>query len=150
MIDRRDRFDVEHPDMRITGYHRVDNLARLHTRGSLVTKALFDAGDRYRKDWELAMHSGLPARDYAKVHFGGSNVTLPLNKVAALTRFREATEYVGPTLVPLLQHVTLANKTLKDWGNSHDMNASVALGRLSAALDRLYEHYVLVDQKKRT
>lgn len=141
LIDRRDGYDVENPDIRITRYQRVDNLERLVSRGNIIQRHHFLAGDRYRKDWELAMHSGLPARDYSKASFGNSASTLPVRQAMAMTRWKDAEAFVGETLVTVLRFIVLENKTIKEWSSTTKMNPSVALGRLSAALDRLHEYY---------
>lgn len=132
----------------IRGVRRTNSLAGMRQKNGYVTQDHINAGDRYARDYELALLSGLNGRDYMKPMGSGTDGGPSVAKIKALTRLRRANRAVGRRLLPILHDVVIDNMTLKAWcdRNRGDKktpitNQTMAMGRLVAALDRLLDHY---------
>jgi len=125
----------------VHGYRRSDPLITLHRRSPReITQQHLQAAERLRDDYEIGEGVNLGK--------GSGGETGPLDvQIDARTRYRAAVAAVGPSLCAILLPVVLSAWTVKQWAEDRGMSETKASGYLTAALDRLQDHYNPVVRK---
>lgn len=125
----------------IDGFRRVSVLANLHKRSpSEITKAHVEAGERFTRDFEVG-HEGARSAGGGG-HTDSSAPGWPTHQqLAALTRYRQAIEALGPTLSGIVVAVVLSNWTIEQVAERLKTSPHRAVGRFAASMDRLCDFY---------
>lgn len=146
LVQREDRRDPTDETARfkktgarmIRGWRRVWTIDALHKSSPLeITEAHVKAAERLVADHqrrEGVVSGGRPSN--------GESDMGPIDvRVAAAIRYEEAMEAVGPYGKGILIRVAVANWTVTKLAERMGINRNRAFGRLTAALERLREHY---------
>jgi hypothetical protein len=113
----------------------------------LVNRVQFDAGERLRRDWELAQLAPrvTMAWDAAPVAKGRGGTASPTDssgcQIDARRRFDEAIAHAGPGLSDILWRVVCAGEGMREAEGALGWPARAGKLVLSFALDRIADYY---------
>jgi hypothetical protein len=131
---------------RVQGYRRVWTIESMYRRGELTAEHLA-AAKRFLRDIEQGDGVKLSG-PMERVDRSGTPPDVPAQRMEALARSRLTYAALGPTAAEIVRRVVVDNfniTALAQWlGVIHHR----AHGKLTAGLDRLVEHYQLIQKRR--
>jgi len=123
-------------------------IERLHRDNpSNFTERHVACAHKFVREWETAGNGSSGGRA-EKVDGGGSD-GIGETQLKAIAADRAARRAIGPSAERVLNIVIVANRPIKALAVALGCNPMHASGRLSAALDRLQEHYDALAEKRK-
>jgi hypothetical protein len=130
------------PDVKRGGYRRANPLVRMHRADpKMVTRTHLAAARKFSEDYEKG-ELGASMAGGMSTHLDGGDAPGPLDhQFAAMKRYREACDAMGPTLRSAVQLAVLHKWPVSRIAPAMGMSDERASGWLLGGLDRLADHY---------